>query len=262
MSESYGTNMEKIRLQKILSEAGICSRRAAEKLITDGRIAVNGKTAALGDRAGDRDTVTMDGQPVTRAAAGGKVYIMLNKPRGYVTTASDELGRKCVTDLVADVGTRVYPIGRLDKNSEGLLLLTNDGEFANSLMHPSHRVQKVYRVTLEGGFPPEAELGLLEGVMCDGELLTVQSFSVLEEVGDRIVLQIILTQGKNRHIRRMCDALHLTVVRLKRVSEGGVKLGMLGVGKWRPLTDQELATLRKASKPAVPPKTDKRGERA
>ena len=240
--------MEKIRLQKLLSEAGVCSRRASEKLILDGRVAINGKTAQLGDRAGERDVVTLDGHPVERASADEKVYIMLHKPRGYVTTASDELGRKCVTDLTADVGTRVYPVGRLDRNSEGLLLMTNDGNFANMMTHPSHGVQKVYRVTLDGAFPPEAELGFLEGVNCDGELLTVQSFTVLEERGNRVVLQIILNQGRNRHIRRMCEALGLKVGRLKRVSEGGVKLGMLPVGKWRPLTEEELKTLYKAAK--------------
>lgn len=253
--------MEKIRLQKILSEAGVCSRRAAEQLIAEGRVAVNGVPATLGQRAGENDRVTVDGAEITRPAQEQKVYLMLHKPRGYVTTASDEYGRRCVTDLTADVGTRVYPVGRLDKNSEGLLFLTNDGEFANLLTHPSHEVQKVYRVTIEGAFPPEAELGLMEGVRSDGELLTVHGFSVLEAAPERTVLQIVLTQGKNRHIRRMCEALGLQVARLKRVSEGGVKLGMLGVGKWRMLTEEEVAALYKAAgRPAHRTETVRKGK--
>jgi len=230
------------RIQKLMSEWGICSRRAAEKLIEEGRVKRNGRPVKLGEKAVSRDILTVDGVRIG-PTTDRKIYIMLNKPRGYVTTAKDELGRKCVTDLVADVGSRLYPVGRLDRESEGLLLLTNDGAFAQKVSHPSYEVGKTYRVTVGGKITPETELSFLQGVESDGELLNVKRVEIVKEEESRTVLEIALTEGKNRHIRRICEALGLEIMRLKRVAEGGVKLGGLPVGKYRELTPQEVATL-------------------
>ncbi|HOP10542.1 MAG TPA: pseudouridine synthase [Oscillospiraceae bacterium] len=231
------------RIQKLMSEWGICSRRAAEKLIEQGRVKRNGRPVSLGEKATSRDLLTVDGERIG-PTVDRKIYIMLNKPRGYVTTAKDELGRKCVTDLVADLNTRLYPVGRLDRDSEGLLLLTNDGAFAQKISHPSYEVGKTYRVTVEGKITPETELAFLEGVDSEGELLNVKRIQLIEEKENRTVLEIALTEGKNRHIRRICEVLGLSVLRLKRIAEGGVKLGGLPVGKYRELTPQEVATLK------------------
>ncbi len=235
------------RIQKLMSEWGICSRRAAEKLIKEGRIKRNGRPVTLGEKATVRDLLTLDGARIG-PTADRKIYIMLNKPRGYVTTAKDELGRKCVTDLVTDVGTRLYPVGRLDRDSEGLLLLTNDGVFAHKVSHPSYEVGKTYRVIVEGKITPETELAFLEGVESEGERLNVKRIDIIEEKEDRTVLEAALTEGKNRHIRRICEALGLDILRLKRIAEGGVKLGGLPVGKYRELTPQEVSTLKNREK--------------
>ena len=230
------------RISKLLSARGVCSRREAERLIIEGRVKRNGRLVTIGDKAMPRDLLTVDGIEV--GAAPEKVYLMLNKPRGYVTTTHDEHGRKCVTELVADQDARVYPVGRLDRESEGLLLMTNDGEFANLLTHPTHGVTKVYRVTVHPRITPEQEVKLLDGVQDDGELLLARSVTLLDEDEERSVLQIVLTGGKNRQIRRMCAAVGLEIARLKRVSEGGIKLGMLPVGRWRMLEAGELRMLK------------------
>ncbi len=235
------------RIQKLMSEWGICSRRAAEKMIQEGRVKRNGRPVMPGERATAKDSLTVDGVKIG-PTADRKIYIMLNKPRGYVTTAKDELGRKCVTDLVADVGARLYPVGRLDRESEGLLLLTNDGVFAQKVSHPSYEVGKVYRVTVEGKLTPEIELAFLEGVDSEGERLNVKRIDIIEEKENRTVIEISLTEGKNRHIRRICEVLKLNVLRLKRIAEGGVKLGGLPVGKYRELSQQEVATLKNREK--------------
>ncbi|HNX14034.1 MAG TPA: pseudouridine synthase [Oscillospiraceae bacterium] len=231
------------RIQKLMSEWGICSRRAAERLIEEGRVKRNGRAAVLGERAVPKDVLTLDGTRIGPTSER-KIYIMLNKPRGYVTTAKDELGRKCVTDLVAEIGARLYPVGRLDRESEGLLLLTNDGAFAQKVSHPSYEVGKTYRVTLKGKIKPETELAFLEGVDSEGEHLTVKRIDIIEEKEDRTVIEVALTEGKNKHIRRICEALKLEILRLKRIAEGGVKLGGLPVGKYRELTAAEIATLK------------------
>lgn len=240
--------MSEERIQKLLSQWGICSRRAAEECMKSGRIKRNGRPVELGEKADPaKDVLTLDGvriEPVIEK----KRYIMLNKPRGYVTTAKDELGRKCVTDLVADVGVRLYPVGRLDRDSEGMLLMTNDGDFANRVMHPSHEVSKTYRITMKGRLTPEDELKFLEGVDCEGEILAVKRIAVTSEDADRSVVEISLSEGKKRHIRRICEALSIEVLRLKRISEGGVKLNGLPIGKWRDLTPQELATIKASMK--------------
>ena len=236
----------KERLQKILSAAGICSRRAAETYIKEGRIKVNGITANLGDSADlEQDEIVVNGRTIGKKARH-MVYIMLNKPRGYVTTLSDEADRKTVADLIQDVPERVYPVGRLDMHSEGLLLLTNDGQLAHSLMHPSHEVYKEYLVKLtpdEEGLPsPEKPLsGVIE---LDGERLWPAKCRLLTKPENGYIMTIAIRQGKNRQIRRMCAKCGYTVNSLKRVSEGDVKLGELPSGRWRYLTEAEVRYLK------------------
>lgn len=238
--------MEKIRLQKLIAESGLCSRRKAEELIEKKKVKVNGHVASIGDGATYNDVITVDGERIYITKKREKLYIMLNKPRGYVTTMSDELGRKCVTELLGDVGTRVYPIGRLDRNSEGLLLFTNDGKFANDIMHPSKHISKTYRVTVRPGVTEEQLVRLTNGVEIDGRKTLPANVSVLTEENGRVVLQIIIREGRNRQIRKMCEAVGLEVARLRRTAIGPLKLGMLKPGTYRELTSEELRNLRGA----------------
>ena len=227
----------KQRLQKILSDRGIASRRRAEELIRGGLVAVNGQIASLGDSADpDTDEITLAGKPIP--AARGYIYLMLNKPRGYVTTLSDEKGRPTVASLVADCGQRVYPIGRLDMDSEGLLLFTNDGSFANRFMHPSHEIQKTYQVWVSG-FSQEGFQRLQEPVVLDGYRIKPPKLKLLSYQNDRAELEITIHEGRNRQIRRMCQMAGMQVTRLKRIREGQLKLGSLPLGKWRYLTEEE-----------------------
>ncbi len=230
------------RLQKLLSAAGLCSRRQAEEYLRAGRVAVNGAAAGLGDRADpDRDLVTLDGVPLPQRRE--RQYLMLHKPRGYVTTLSDERGRPTVAQLVADCGERVYPVGRLDMDSEGLLLLTSDGNFAQRLAHPSHGLEKEYHVTVSGALSGcETRLEALRELE-DGSPIAPASVRVLERRVGEWVIAVTIHQGLNRQIRRMCALAGLTVRRLRRVREGVVCLGDLPVGKWRRLTGEELAAL-------------------
>ena len=236
----------KIRLQKHLAECGVASRRKAEELIENKKVKVNGRIAQIGDKVDPiRDKVTVSGKnivPVNR-----KVYIMLHKPRGFVTTVSDELGRKCVTDLVKDVGVRVFPVGRLDKDSEGLLLMTNDGEFANNLTHPSKHVNKTYRTTGKGQVDDEQIVRLADGVEIDGKKTLPCDCFVAERKTDRTVLIFVIHEGRNRQIRKMCEAVGLEVIRLKRTEIAGVKMGMLPQGKWRDLNEREMKRLTSVS---------------
>ena len=230
------------RLQKLLSAAGVCSRRAAEDYLAAGRVTVNGETARLGQKADpDRDEILVDGRPLTPRAT--PVYILLNKPRGYVTTLSDERGRKTVAELVADCGARVYPVGRLDLDSEGLLLLTNDGDWAQHLLHPSHEVEKTYHVSV---FGPVAGAAARLAAMTDleGEPIRPARVEVLRQTARTAVLAVTIHEGKNRQIRRMCARCGLTVKRLRRVQEGPLKLGNLPSGKWRDLSENEVEALR------------------
>ncbi|MDD6159572.1 MAG: pseudouridine synthase [Oscillospiraceae bacterium] len=226
------------RLQKLLSGAGICSRRKAEELLSAGRVTVNGAAASLGDKADpDRDTILVDGVPLSGKET--RTYIMLHKPRGFVTTLSDEKGRKTVAQLVADCPARVWPVGRLDMDSEGLLLLTDDGELTHRLTHPSHEIRKEYRVRVTGDVRQAIPV-LSRPMVVDGESMTADS---VEQTGAQS-LTIVIHQGKNRQIRRMCAAAGLTVKRLIRVREGGLQLGELKSGCWRYLTAEELSTLK------------------
>ena len=232
----------KIRLQKHLSECGIASRRKAEELIAAGKVRVNGRIASLGDKVDPkRDKVTVSGKTVI--AQTQKVYIMLHKPRGFVTTMKDEMDRKCVSDLVADVGVKLFPVGRLDRNSEGLLIMTNDGEFANNLTHPSAHVNKTYRVTVKGAVGDEKLIKMQDGIVLDVKKTLPCDVFVAERKPDRTVLIFIIHEGRNRQIRRMCEAVNLEVMRLKRTEIAGVKLGMLPQGKWRPLNEREMRHL-------------------
>lgn len=232
----------KIRLQKHLSECGIASRRKAEELIAAGKVKINGHIAEIGSKVDPkRDKVTVRGRAVV--PVNEKVYIMLNKPRGFVTTMSDELRRKTVSDLVADAGNRIFPVGRLDRDSEGLLIMTNDGDFANKLTHPSSHVNKTYRVTVKGAAEEEQLLKMKEGILLDGRKTLPCDCFVAERKPDRTVLIFVLNEGRNRQIRRMCEAVGLEVLRLKRTEIAGVKLGMLPQGKWRPLNEREMRRL-------------------
>ena len=234
-----------VRIQKVLSDNGILSRRKAEDAIRQNRVSVNGHPAALGQKIDPRqDHIALDGVPVALQRKKNNVYIMLHKPRGYVTTTSDEMGRSCVTDLVDDAPAKVYPVGRLDKQSEGLLLLTNDGEFANQIMHPRSHVAKTYRVTVRGGVTEDQLVQLATGVEVDGRVTLPASVHMISGEAQRSVIQLTLYEGRNRQVRKMCEALKLTVARLKRISVGPLKLGMLQPGKWRELTPAELVALR------------------
>lgn len=231
------------RLQKILSARGVASRRAAEEWIKAGRVSVNGRTAVLGDTADpEKDDIRVDGKQLPRQEK--LLYLMLHKPRGYVTTLHDEKGRPDAARLVADCGARVYPIGRLDMDSEGLLLFTNDGAFANLLMHPSHEVEKAYEV-LVSGFSPE-KLPLLERpIVLDGYCIRPPKVRLLESTGQKARLEVVIHEGRNRQVRRMCQAAGMEVLRLKRTREGSLTLGDLPAGKWRSLTQAEIEKLKK-----------------
>ncbi|MCD7776685.1 MAG: rRNA pseudouridine synthase [Firmicutes bacterium] len=240
--------MEKIRIQKYFSEAGVMSRRAAEAEIASGHITVNGKVSKLGDTVDpDTDTVRLKGRKIV-PRGGGRVYIMLNKPVGVVSTLSDEEGRQCLADYIKNVGVRVFPIGRLDMYSDGLLLLTNDGEAANAVMHPSGGKTKVYRVVLSGKASGE-DLNKLSSPMTikerDGSDYTVAPCPVklILSDEDKTVIEMTLHEGRNRQIRRMCETLGLRVRRLTRISEGGIELGSLPTGHWRHLTEDEISLL-------------------
>ena len=226
------------RIQKIMASRGIASRRASEELILQGRVTCNGQVCGLGDRADpEKDTILVDGRPLP--STPDAIYILLHKPRGYVTTLSDEKGRKNVSQLVSDCPQRVYPVGRLDMDSEGLLLLTNDGELANHLMHPSHVVDKVYQVWVQG-FSPEGLERLSQPIELDGYRIRKPAVKCQKRTGDKALLQITIHEGRNRQIRRMCAIAGMEVQRLKRIREGSLSLGQLPLGKWRNLTKEEV----------------------
>ncbi len=230
------------RLQKLMSAAGLCSRRRAEQYLLNGRVTVNGIVASLGDKADpELDRIEVDGQPLRRPSA--HTYLMLHKPKGYVSTLSDEKGRRTVAQLVAGCPARVWPVGRLDMDSEGLLLLTDDGELTHQLTHPAHEVEKEYRVWVTGDL--ERALPMLSAPMVvDGEGMTADR---VERTGAD-TLTMVIHQGKNRQIRRMCAAAGLHVTRLVRVREGGLELGGLGSGRWRALNGEEVSLLRAGEK--------------
>ena len=230
------------RLQKLLSRYGVASRRQAEAMIQDGRIRVNGNTAHLGDVVDEQqDVIEVDGVRLKKMPS--KVYIMLNKPRGYVTTMHDEQGRKHVATLVQNCGERVYPVGRLDQYSEGLLLLTNDGDLANKLMHPSSNTIKRYHVWVSR-FYPEAVKKLSESILINGRMTKAAKIKVLHANDGLAMLEVELSEGRNRQIRRLCEHADITVTRLKRIQEGPLKLGDLASGTWRTLSEEEIRKIK------------------
>lgn len=238
--------MEGTRIHKIMADSGYCSRRKAEQLISQGRVKLNGHPVKVGDKASYKDIITVDGERIYIPKKKNFIYIMLNKPRGYVTTVSDEKDRKCVMDLIDGIDERIYPIGRLDRNSEGLLLLTNDGNFANSIMHPSKHISKTYRVTVRPDINDEQLVRLSEGIELDGKKTLPATVNVLDKTPGRVVMTITIREGRNRQIRRMCEAVGLEVARLRRISIGPLKLGMLKPGDYRELTAEELRAIRNA----------------
>lgn len=231
-----------------MAEQGVASRRKSEDLIRAGKVKVNGHVAEIGMKINPRkDLVTVGKQKLTNVKNRKMVYIMLNKPRGYVTTVSDELGRKTVMDLLPDFGCRIYPVGRLDKDSEGLLLLTNDGSFTNCMTHPSHEYAKVYRVTVRPAVNDEILFNLRNGIEIDGRKTAPCEVTVLTEEENRVVLEFILHEGRNRQIRKMCESQGLEVARLKRISIGPIKLGMLKQGDYRELSEQDVKKLLRSA---------------
>ena len=229
------------RLQKILSNHGVASRRKAEQMILERRVRVNGNTASLGDTADeDEDIIEVDGVRLKKQPE--RVVLMLNKPRGYVCTLADEKGRKDVAQLVSDCGARVYPVGRLDLNSEGLLLLTNDGALANRLMHPKKEVDKVYLVWLSH-YIPGCEASIASPIEIDGRMTSPASVEKIRQTGGTVLLRVTIHEGRNRQIRRLCERANVTVTRLRRIAEGPVSLGELKPGQWRYLTQDEMEKL-------------------
>lgn len=230
------------RLQKILSGRGIASRRKAEQMLQDGQITVNGVPAVLGDAADpELDEILVNGQPLPEQQRS--VYILLNKPRGYVTTLSDEKGRPSAAQLVSDCGTRVYPVGRLDMDSEGLLLFTNDGAFANDLTHPKQEVEKVYEVWVSG-YQPGGEERLSRPIVLDGYRIRPPKVVLLSANGDKAKFRVTIHEGRNRQIRRMCISAGMRCTRLRRIQEGTLRLGNLPCGAWRYLTAEEVAKVK------------------
>ncbi|GHU55927.1 pseudouridine synthase [Clostridia bacterium] len=238
--------MESIRIQKIIAESGFCSRRKAEEYIEKGDVSVNGHPVKVGDKALSSDLITVQGEKIIVSKKKQLYYIMLNKPRGYVTTMSDEQDRKCVLDLIKNIPERVYPVGRLDRNSEGLLLFTNDGKFANDIAHPSKHITKTYRVSVRPDITEEQVLKLTEPIEIDGKLTEPANVYVKERGQGRAIIVITIKEGRNRQIRRLCEHANLNVARLRRIGVGPLKMGLLAPGEWRDLTKDELRAIRTA----------------
>ncbi len=239
--------MEEIRLQKYISDCGIMSRRAAEAEIAAGKVKVNGRTAEIGRKIDpEKDKVEIGGKPLRMKRKSTYTYVMLNKPRGYLSSVSDDRGRKCVTELTSDINLRLYPIGRLDMDSDGLLLMTNDGDLTNRLTHPKHEIPKIYRVKVKPA-PDKEQIALLKSALIiDGYKIQPADVEILtsDENNESATLLIKLYEGRNRQIRKMCEAASLDVMWLTRIAIGELELGKLGRGKWRYLTNEEVAYLK------------------
>lgn len=234
-----------VRISKYFTDCGVMSRRAAEAAIERGEVRVNGAPAELGQKIlPGQDTVTWRGKPVRLPVQADKVCIMLNKPRGYVTTLSDDRGRHTVAELVADAGVRLYPIGRLDMDSDGLLLLTNDGELANRLAHPRHQVQKVYLALVDGSPTTEQMTGMTAPIVIDGHETAPAQVRKVASNGVQTILEVTIHDGRNRQVRRLCERAGLVVRKLTRISEGFLQLENLPEGKWRRLSEREIRLLR------------------
>lgn len=235
-----------VRLQKFMADNGIASRRKCEEMIEQGLVKVNGVTAHIGDKVNPKkDKVSVKGRKL--AVQDNMKYIVLHKPRGYITTMQDEQGRKCVAELVQDVGVRIYPVGRLDRESEGMLLMTNDGAFSNAMTHPTRHVPKTYRVTIRPTISDEQIAAFQDGIEIDGRMTAPANIRVIDKSEGRVVVEVILYEGRNRQIRRMFEELGIEVARLKRTAVGSIKLGMLPQGKWRELDEEEVRKLMLAA---------------
>ncbi len=233
----------KVRLQKYLAECGVASRRKSEELIEAGKVRVNGHPAQIGDKINPKkDLITVSGKKIIKQK--NYTYILLHKPRGFITTMKDEMDRKCVAELIKDVPGRVFPVGRLDRDSEGLLIFTNDGEFANAMTHPTRHVPKTYRVTVRPSISEDQITALTTGIIIDDRKTAPAEVRVITKEENRVVLEIILYEGRNRQIRKMCEEVGLEVARLKRTAIGSIKLGMLKQGAWRHLTEDEVRKLK------------------
>lgn len=234
-----------IRIQKFFTDCGILSRRAAEEEIKKGRVKINGATAEVGQKIDPtRDRVEYRGQVIAAIEKPRFTYVMLNKPRGYLSTVTDDRGRHTVTELVADTGVRLYPVGRLDMDSEGLLLLTNDGELTNRLTHPKHEIPKIYHVKIRGIVTAEQVKALSSAMIIDGYRILPVKTELISVKDDTSVLRMTLFEGRNRQIRKMCESQSLTVLRLCRIAIGDLKLGNLAPGKWRYLTKTQVDYLK------------------
>ena len=237
--------LKKMRLDKFLTQAAELTRSEAKQKIKKGSVTVNGEVVKKAEmKVSSEDAICLDGEVVTYEKYR---YIMLHKPRGYITTMDDEMGRKCVAELVRAVGARVYPVGRLDKDSEGLLLMTNDGEFANHMTHPSKHIPKTYRVTVRPDVTEDMLTAFATGMEIDGRITAPADAHIIEKQDNRVVMELVLYEGRNRQIRKMCESLGLEVARLKRTSVGSLKLGMLPTGKWRELKEDEVHKLMVSS---------------
>ena len=240
--------MEKIRLQKFFTDCGVLSRRAAEEEIKAGRVKINGTVASLGDKVDpETDVVEYKGKRLEGRKSEKYVYILLNKPCGIVTSAKDEKGRPCVTDIVK-CGTRVYPVGRLDLNSQGLILMTNDGELTNKLTHPRHEIPKIYEVSVVGKVTTEQLTFLNSSMTVDGYILLPVKTEFVSKNDKYTTLRMTLYEGRNRQIRKMCEQVGLKVAKLERVAIGSITLGNLAPGKWRYLTENEINMLKNTKK--------------
>lgn len=238
--------MEEIRIQKYISDCGLMSRRAAEKEIEQGAFKVNGVRAEIGQKIDpERDIIEFKGKKVEGGTK--KVYVMLYKPRGYVTTMSDDEGRKCIPELLKDIPERVYPCGRLDMDSEGLLILTNDGEVANKLMHPKHHVEKIYHVKVKGEIEPDVLATLNGPMIIDDYKIKPVLVSIIERKEGNTILRFTLSEGRNRQIRKMCEQVNLKITRLKRVAVGDLTIGMLKPGQWKYMNYNEISILKSMS---------------
>ena len=233
----------KERIQKLISMTGLASRRQGEQLLLSGAVTVNGIIAKLGDSADpDLDDIRVNGKALP--AIDKKTYIMLNKPKGYVTTMHDEKGRPCVSSLISDLNTRVYPVGRLDMYSEGLLIMTDDGELANKLMHPRGEIEKTYHAYIKGTCSDEAMTVMQSPLVIDGYTIRPAKVAVVSERPEYSILSVTISEGRNRQVRKMCEAAGIKLTRLVRVKEGSLSLGDLEPGRWRYLTEEELQDLK------------------
>ena len=239
---------QKIRIQKFFTDCGVLSRRAAEEEIRAGRVKINGAVAEVGQKIDPTaDRVEYRGRVIEATEKPRFTYVMLNKPRGYLSTVTDDRGRHCVTELVEDTGVRLYPVGRLDMDSEGLLLLTNDGDLTNRLTHPKHEIPKIYHVKIRGAVTAEQIKALSRSMEIDGYTILPVKTELISFKDDTSTLRMTLYEGRNRQIRKMCETQSLNILRLCRVAIGDVKLGNLAPGKWRYLTRAQVDYLKNSN---------------